>query len=131
MTPVEELRAAAAKLRKRGGEATPGPWDRPLNIRYKNVVAAAKPDDEQGKYLDGRPEQVGVVMLNTWSDGTFMRKRGGRDLEWIALAHPGLAEPLAAWLESWDGIDFTEDGAMLDDLQYALRIARVINGSTS
>lgn len=99
-TPVDELRAAAQLLRKRGAEATPGPWHRPLNTRYKHVVTAAKPDDEQGRYLDGRPEQVGVVQLNIWSNGAHERKRGGRDLEWIALASPLLAEPMADQLDA-------------------------------
>jgi hypothetical protein len=135
-TPADELRAAAAKLRKRGSEATPGPWERPLNTRYKHVVMAPKPDDEQGQYLDGRPERVGVVQLNIWSDGTFMRERGGRDLEWIALVHPGIAEPLANWLDHCvkDLSDSPAIGGgrfvMCDEptsVSYALKVARVIN----
>jgi hypothetical protein len=98
VTP-EMLRKAAAKLRKVAGAATPGPWERPLDVRYKAVVTAALPEGETGRWKsgntpDGQRERVGVVQLNIWSDGKHMRPRGGRDLEWIALANPLLAGPL-------------------------------------
>ena len=126
MSEAEEMRAAASKLRKRGAEATPGPWHRPLDVRNKAVVTAALPEGEEGRYLDGRPERVGVVQLNTWSDGKHMRKRGGRDLEWIALANPGLAAPLATWLES-----AAEDSEVIGTDHQALAVARAINGGES
>jgi len=37
-------------------------------------------------------------------------------------------EPLARWLDSWDGADVDEHAAMPDDLRHALLIARAING---
>lgn len=40
-------------------------------------------------------------------------------------------EPLASWLESWDGVELREDGPLPSDFEYALRIARVLNGTTS
>ncbi len=40
-----------------------------------------------------------------------------------------LAEPLAAWLESWDGFDIPESAPHADDWEHALRVARAINGS--
>jgi hypothetical protein len=139
MTPAAELRAAAATLRKRGAEATPGPWDRPLNTRYKHIVTAPKPDGEQGRHLDGRPERVGVVQLNIWWNGSFMRKRGGRDLEWIALANPALAEPLAALLDNAAELyEFGINGCSEDlrdrlepnvraTVEHELAVARLIN----
>ncbi|WP_242890168.1 hypothetical protein [Actinomadura litoris] len=127
MTPQEELLAAAELVRKRGTEATPGPWERPLNTRYKNSVLAAKPDNEPGRYLDGRPERVTVVMAQTWSSGAHMRERNGRDLEWITLMHPGLAEPLAAWLDDHADDHGTHDCFWDEDYCPALRLARAIN----
>lgn len=72
-----------------------------------------------------------------------MRKRGGRDLEWIALASPALAEPLAAWLD--DHAELYEDVFKdLDErfharvetnaramVEHALAVARAVNGGTS
>lgn len=143
MTAADELRQAAAKVRETAAKATPGPWERPLNTRYKHIVTAAKPDDEQGQYLDGRPERVGVVQLNIWSDGKHYRKRGGRDLEWIALMSPALAEPLAASLERMADTHrkHEADGATwcrycaetwpCGDTKHAREVARVILGGAS
>lgn len=128
-TPEQELRSAAAILRETANAATPGPWERPLNVRHKHVVTAAKPDDEQGQYLDGRPERVGVVQLNIWSGGAFMRERGGRDLEWIALANPALAEPLAAWLDRAADHECLDTLVACRDATHALEVARTINGA--
>ncbi len=44
---------------------------------------------------------------------------------------PVIAEPLAVWLESWDGIPFDEHGPMPVDLQHALNVARAILGEAS
>lgn len=52
-SPADELRAAAALMRKRAKEATPGPWERPLDIRHKNSVIAALPEDERGEWVGG------------------------------------------------------------------------------
>lgn len=105
-TVADELRQAATLLRKRGAEATPGPWTRPLNTRWKATVRAALPEGEQGEWRDGIDPDTGqrelctVVKVQIWSDGRHYRKRSGRDLEWIALMDPEVAEPLASWLES-------------------------------
>lgn len=146
MTAADEIRRAAAKVRETAAKATPGPWERPLNTRYKHSVTAAKPDDEQGQYRDGRPERVGIVQLNIWSDGRHMRKRGGRDLEWIALMSPDKAEPLAALLEedaeNFDWLIANAAGRSAEVRQEArvrateavarsLALARVINGGAS
>lgn len=37
-------------------------------------------------------------------------------------------EPLAKWLISWAGIELEESGPLPEDAQYALAVARVING---
>ena len=46
-TPADELRAAATKLRKLANDATPGPWMRPLNTRYKATVTGPLPEGER------------------------------------------------------------------------------------
>lgn len=117
VTPAEELREAAKLMRKRAGAATPGPWERPLDTRYRNFVMAAMPDDETGSWNDGiipaefashkgptgryagQRERVSVVSAAIWSIGGFVRKRSGRDLEHIASWHPLVALAVADWLE--------------------------------
>lgn len=37
-------------------------------------------------------------------------------------------EPLAKWLLSWGGIDLEAGGPLPEDAQYALAVARAING---
>lgn len=140
MTAAEELRAAADTIRKLGREATPGPWHRPLNTRYKASIRAALPEGEQpNKWRDGidpdtgERETVTVVTVPIWSNGEHARKRGGRDLEWIALAHPGLAEPLATWLEVMSGVaecDAERGFKTSAQTEAALAVARVILGRT-
>jgi hypothetical protein len=115
-SPAGELRAAAKLMRELATAATPGPWERPLDTRYKNLVGAALPEGEQGRFTDGlvpdymnsgylgryrgQRERVAVVSCNIWSDGSFARKRSGRDLEYIASMHPAVALALADWLDA-------------------------------
>jgi hypothetical protein len=74
--PAEEWRAAAAKLRETAKAATPGLWH---------------PDaDELGRGWDLRSAANGLML------GFGFTKA---DATWSALMHPGLAGPLAAWLE--------------------------------
>jgi hypothetical protein len=106
-TPAQSLRRAAALLRERAADATPGPWSRPLNTRYKATVTAPLPEGEQGSYVSGidprtgEREHCGVVMANTWSNGKHYRKRSGRDLEYIAALHPGVGLLIA---DQWDAV---------------------------
>jgi hypothetical protein len=103
-TPAETLRAAAQGLREAAHSAIPGPW-------------AADPD-ELGRGYD------------VWQiDGPHLAFGLRRpDAEWIALTHPGLAEPLAAWLEMeahmWDLRGNSAEGNTF----HALAVARVVLG---
>jgi hypothetical protein len=105
MTPADELRTAAQTLRKLADDATPGPWVRPLNTRYKSTVSAPLPEGERGSWLDGidpttgKRERCTVATVPTWSNGRHSRQRGGRDLEYIAALHPGVGTALADWLD--------------------------------
>lgn len=112
MTPAEELRTAAAKLRSllANPELTPGPWlsmDRGDRILWDGPGA----DDLPPRYVVDEP------MSN------------GANADWIAVMHPGVGQLLAKWLNSWDGADIDEHAAMPDDLQHALAIARLINAT--
>jgi hypothetical protein len=133
-TPAEELRAAATKLRETAANATPGPWE----------------NAENDLWIGGP-----VWGYQVTKDGTFI----GEDSAWIALMHPGLAEPLAEWLDSeanrrhtatahhhrgilggYSGHCSCGDSVIQPDpeipaqcgrLRKALAVARVINGSAS
>lgn len=100
------IRAAAKQLRTLADAATPGPWRRPLNTRYKATVTAPLPDGERGEWLDGnnpltgQRERCTVVAANFRSDGKHSSKRSGRDLEYIAALHPTVGRALADWLAS-------------------------------
>lgn len=133
-TPADELRAAAQRLRKLVDDATPGPWRRPLNTRYKATVTGALPEGERGSWLDGvdpttgEREQCTVAMVPTWSNGRHSRQRGGRDLEYIAAMHPGVGAALAEWLEfEADLITRVPDAELRGRTERALAVARAIN----
>jgi hypothetical protein len=88
------------QIQKRLDDATPGPWDRPLNTRTKSTVTAPLPADEEGQFtdrldIDGNPERVVVVGCQIWSNGRHDRRRSGRDLELIAHAPADLADLVA------------------------------------
>lgn len=110
MTLAEELRAAATKLRETAATAHPAPW---------------RPEiDELGRGVDVRDGQDAHIAF-----GLTMADAG-----WLALVHPGLAEPLAAWLESAarkvDGNEYLPPRRHYDPAE-ALAIARVITGGAS
>ncbi len=146
-SPADELRAAAALMRKRAKEATPGPWERPLDIRHKNSVIAALPEDERGEWVGGviparfashkgllgryagQRERVGIVSAAIWSLGSFMRKRSGRDLDYIASMHPGVALAVADWLDSAAERDGQVMVLVREEWDAALNVARAYLGS--
>lgn len=121
--PVGELRTAATKLRKTAAQATDGPWytvGPPWNDHIPYVIAG-HPDPHCGTYV----ADPGHLTADP-------RGNEAADAEWMALVHPGLAEPLAAWLEQ--AADAFEDlirtgCADAAEMIYApaLRTARVIN----
>ena len=129
-TPSDELRTAAQRLRKLADDATPGPWQRPLNTRYKATVTGALPEGERGSWLDGIDPTTGerehctVAMVPTWSNGRHSRQRGGRDLEYIAAMHPTVGLVLADWLDS-----AAEDAEQIGVDHRALAVARSILGT--
>lgn len=116
MSPADELRAAAAKLRETAERATDGPWyvvGPPWNDRTLYVVAG-HPDPHFGTFV-ADPE-----------DPT-MSRRGteNADATWIAFMNPGLAEPLAALIDK-----HRTDCAIMrvQPREDWLMLARAING---
>lgn len=107
-TLSDELRAAARKLREAAADAHGGPWG------MADVGIAVISADVQSY---GAP-----CVADRLYEG---------DARWMVLTNPLLAEPLASWLESWDGVDLREDGPLPDDFTYALRVARVLNGAAT
>lgn len=134
--PSDELHAAAATLRKLTSDATPGPWRRPLNTRYKSTVTGPLPEGERGTWLDGNDpdtgerEQCTVAMIPTWSNGRHSRQRGGRDLEYIAAMGPSVGAALADWLDATATSLAASTHPDWQEIvaQHPLAVARAING---
>lgn len=125
MTPSDTLRTAAERLRKLATAATPGPWrnhDTHLGqYGYTATVLSGDGDTtELRAWLPTMSQEPWDETRNVWADSAY-----------IAATHPGVGKALAAWLESWTGIEVAEDGPLPDDLRHALSVARQILGSTA
>ncbi|WP_030506421.1 hypothetical protein [Microbispora rosea] len=84
--PVEELRAAANKLRETAKNATPGRW----TSEHQSWAG----DNAVLSYATN-----GHAVAVCGEEIAGADHPASADAAWIALMHPGLAEPLAAWLE--------------------------------
>lgn len=113
-TPADELAAAAQTLRKRVTDLRDcrGPW---------YVV-----NREQRPYPQ-RIDNIGVpyVVASTTTDPSHPPTMA----DYICAMHPGVGAALAAWLESWTGIDLYEAGSLPEDAKHALAVARQINAA--
>lgn len=153
MTVAEELRAAATKLRETAANATRGPWiTHPTmgqNGGDTQTWTVGLPFCNGGAPDPCEPSCAGDV-VTTGREGCEEDYLSEADACWIALAHPGLAEPLTAWLESaawvdrehpqdpeYAGLPATKFCTTCNDeettcvafIDNALAVARVINGS--
>ena len=137
---AELLRRAGTKLRETAAKATPGPWEHTSTddngIRPLWIIGAPEvPGDGMSSrdVLFFTEEMAMAISDITEPEGVVTHA----DLEWIALANPALAEPLAAWLESDAGLidDMTAAGFGDDILAArfapALMVARVILGEVA
>jgi hypothetical protein len=84
--PAAQLRAAAQLLRERATAATPGPWQ-------------ARGDYSDAIYSDTSEGIVDVIAGGKWG-GEASVFDNEHDATWIAMMHPGVGEPLAAWLDA-------------------------------
>jgi len=92
VTPAEELRKAAARLREVASTATPGPWQ-----DCSDPDGGAWPRYVVGTPRPGEDAQATDVLTVHESVGDHVISR--EDTAWIALANPALAEPLLKLLE--------------------------------
>ena len=83
-SPAVVLRTAAARVRETARGATRGPW-------------AAEESREHGFRVGTSDGQEWVAWTGAYDDEPDPSRA---DAAWIALMHPGLAEPLAMWLET-------------------------------
>lgn len=134
MGAIEDLESAEKLLRKRATEATPGPWERPLDTRSKSIVGAALPAGENpGGWIDGiiPAEFSSYGGHENRHAGQRERQRSGCDLEYIALVDPDVGLAIADWiLESIRAIGFLYDGEGEDFLEKSfasvLKVSRSI-----
>ncbi|MFD3640995.1 hypothetical protein [Streptomyces griseus] len=127
-TPADQLRAAADLLREAAGHATPGPW-------RTHDTHLGRVGGHTATVLTGRPnlnDTELIAWLPTMSHEPWDETRNAwRNAGWMALMHPGVGLALAAWLESWVGVDLSEHGPMPEDAQHALAVARRILGTSA
>lgn len=133
MTPGEELHAAATKLRETAKGATPGRWwaGDPIGREFGGMDFPIASD-----HLLSSPPYVAYVDVSPEAMGVRSQVEDAKaDATWIALVHPGLAEPLALLLEDQASMyeDFLPHGADMAErvVWHGLGIARTINGTTS
>ena len=141
MSPVELLRAAAARVREIGAAATGGPWwsDQSEQCYRLHGVHAKLPPA-----WPGLPEQVmNRQILKAPKTGTPYAEYwpSPADDAWMTTVHPGLAEPLAALLDaeayrvdrllngpSGDGVQWAIGAVVEQNHGPALRLARGVLG---
>jgi hypothetical protein len=123
-TVAEELRQAARQIREAVRGTASGPWKAsPVWSPDAAVTSAVY----SYAYPTGTPESEVVASgLKRYRKGGLRNPCNAR---WIALMNPDVAEPLAAWLESWDGVELREDGPLPEDFKHALAVARALNGT--
>lgn len=95
MTPADELRAAAAKLREMAGAATQGTWTAtPMYKTAEGCRCMSCTDDKPWAW------QIDVVDGPDSGDCFFPMHINRPDAAWIALMGPDKAEMIAVWLET-------------------------------
>lgn len=125
MTPAEKLRIAAAKVRTMATPASRGPWHVGDCELYPRWILSDGETDQHGYAAD-------VIRISEeWADEQSV---SDADWQWMAFAHPGLAEPLAFLLEEaakQADMNVTRAPRHRVDVAAALAVARAINGSGS
>lgn len=107
MTAPEELRKAAARLRDLAADASPAPWHEGVGLIRSGRAVAVIYD------VEAEPG----------------------DIAWIATLHPGIAQPLADWLDTVADAHIHLDDREISAFDLpgtsthpALTVARIING---
>ncbi|MEU7416686.1 hypothetical protein [Streptomyces antibioticus] len=130
MSPVDEIRAAAAKLLSLVERTSEAPWSTTWNAQQYEVKS---PSD-----LD--PIAEWTYGIATWEPEASAHRAecDTANADWIATMHPGVGALLAKWLSTEaelhaDDVAAVEgDGAGVncENFPMALAIARAINGGT-
>jgi len=120
MSSSDQLKRAAAKLREAAAKATPGPWEFVPDL-----------------YGDRGAITSTAVAVGGWDTLIIDVPNDSESpaAEWIALASPVIAEPIAVWLTRWaDLIDRApqwREGPFRCDQDHAIAVARAILGEDS
>lgn len=121
-TPADELKTAAATLRKLVGQTTSPPWSTNWNAQEYELVAPS------------RPYPIAEWTYAIATQGPKVAEQRAEcdtaDADYIAVMGPNVGALLADWLGSWGDVDIDEHASMPDDLRHALRIARAVNAAT-
>ena len=117
-SPVVELRAAVAKLRKHVKHATESPW-------VTSSVWSPRATSTSAVYSHAHP--AGSIESEVVASGRIRSGYGGIrnpwNAEYITLMQPAVGAALADWLEDAEAGD--DEGVVNP---YALTVARLING---
>lgn len=104
MTPADEIKAAAEKLRALAAAATPGPWH---SMRWHSSDCPTGCEDPSCFMLIVTSARTGIVGdADADRDSTFhversVHERGEDDAAWIAAMHPGVGAALAELLDNY------------------------------
>lgn len=121
LDPATELRAAAQLLRDRATApyVQPGPW------HIHEAYGFLRVDNDRDKTREAW----------TVKSGADLAEENRNTAQWIAMMHPGVGEPLAAWLEDMAGFldttrqpDGTQPRLALHNSRHALAVARALLG---
>lgn len=127
MTPADELKAAAERLRALATAASTAPDGTPTARWHSDPRRPHHLYGDHRTLDDGRT--ISWPLLNRGGSPQRPAYMHAQHAEYAAVMGPALGLLVAKWLASWDGADFDEHAAMPDDLQHALAIARAINRS--
>lgn len=133
MSAAEELRKAAARLRETAAKATPGPWAHVSTsadgIRPRWIIGPPTEPDDPWSAADvvAVTGDMAQALADITEPGQLI---SDGDMDWMALASPALAGPLAAWLEA-AALDLGESENLAycdepDSVRHALAVARAI-----
>lgn len=130
LTPAQELRAAASKIRDTARNATPGPWTvggqgevDEIDHYERPILAEVESRDEDDKPFK---EIVQVAAVTYHTNGfQYPHAEAKAEAEHIALWHPGVAVLIADWLETVAEVD---EHGFRPASSSALAVAHAING---
>jgi hypothetical protein len=127
-TPIEELRAAATRIREFAEGTTPADGDPSGWLGHA--------DEETGHtFIFGGPVKDGyrtgtVFEFKDELDCEECNRPSPADLNWMWLMSPQLAEPLAEWLEHEAYMADRRGLSVEGNTFHAMKVARFINGTT-